>query len=506
MKRCIAVILAGALCALPSYAASKKEREAAEEQARLQTQLDSLRHQVEALKKIKAEKLDRIEQLETARWEERYRENRLLQEHQEKVRALEDRYSRSTGDLSRMQDELVQMRNTTEDLKTKASDAKQSLTELATQVMQMADKLSSDQSNDFPVGLETRVLSLARAKEAVSAASPQISKAVDDVFDALRARYALTLDQEFISRNSQLGDRPDVPVYRLRTGTVFLAEMAREGDAVQALQRTGALQGRVFEWRVDLSQSFGDAVRMALQQAHKGEASLWLPVDVLQNKSVQSTTRKSQERNWKQRAKEFFRSGGPVMYPLALVAIFALLLSLERWLTFVRRGRISRRFLKTFNDHVEHMRFEEALALAQAQKTSLGNTLAAIIANVRTGSRSAAEKALREVMLREQPLLERRMGLVGALGSSAPLLGLLGTVTGMISLFKVITDVGTNDAKVLAGGIAEALITTETGLAIAIPVLLLHGWLTERLDVILSNLGIQAMSLLNRLWPEADRK
>ncbi len=63
-----------------------------------------------------------------------------------------------------------------------------------------------------------------------------------------------------------------------------------------------------------------------------------------------------------------------------------------------------------------------------------------------------------------------------------------------------------NDARILAGGISEALITTETGLIIAIPILLLHGKLTENLDYITGELNIQSMSLLNRIWPEGKQE
>ena len=117
-------------------------------------------------------------------------------------------------------------------------------------------------------------------------------------------------------------------------------------------------------------------------------------------------------------------------------------------------------------------------------------------------TRDAAEKSLQEALLREQPKLDKRMGLISAIGTIAPLLGLLGTVTGIITLFTVITELGTNDARVLAGGISEALITTETGLIIAIPVMILHGLLSEKVEQVTSELYIQSTSLLNKLFPE----
>lgn len=488
-----------------AYAGKKEEAEAKAKEAQLQLTLDNLRREVDALRKIKAEKLDRIESMETQRWEARYRLNQSVQEHQELTRSLEGKYTKSSTDLGRLNEELVQSRNATEEAKVQSENAKQSLAGFNLQLQQAIEKAANELSNDYPIGLEARTASLDGARAALEGKAPRAEKGLDLYLETLLSRYSLTLDQEFEQRTSQLGSMAEVPVYRLRLGTIFLGEAAREGEAVQALQRTGALQGRVFEWRADLNADYRAGLRSAVLDAHKGQKASWIPIDVLQNKSSQGSTRNTQESTTWGDFKAFVKAGGPVMYPLGLVAFLALLLSLERFIYFVRKGRVSKKFIAELNKKVEAQEYEAAYQLAKAQNNSMGNALAAILLNVKTCSRTGAEKALREVLLREQPLLERRMGLIGALGGSAPLLGLLGTVTGMISLFKIITEVGTNDAKVLAGGIAEALITTETGLIIAIPVLLLHGWLTERLDIITSSLGIQSMSLLNKLWPEAEQ-
>lgn len=486
-----------------SWASSDKEEALV---AKQKTELESLQREMDALRKIRADKLDILEQAETKRWEARYRQNRAVQEHQDKVRSLEGRYSRNANNLSRLNDELMQSRNASADLKQRFEDAQKDLEALTMQIQQAIDKAAEDLSTDFPVRLDQRVHLLGKASSLIAnQKKPALQQATSLFFQAKADRLALGQEQEFVSHNTQIADHTDVPAYRLRLGTIFLAEAAREGKAIHVLQRTGALQGKVFEWRADLAETYSNHVRQAVMGAQKGLPDVWLPTDLLQTKSVQNTTRQNQDRTWKQQFKEFFKSGGAVMYPLALVAFLALLLSFERWFLYVRRGRISTRFINRVFKLVDEQRYREAYELCARQKTSMAQALAAILKNATVCSRTAAEKALREAMLREQPLLERRLGLVGALGSSAPLLGLLGTVTGMITLFQVITDVGTNDARILAGGIAEALTTTQSGLVIAIPVLLLHGWLTERLDHITSALGIYSMAMLNKLWPEEDQ-
>jgi len=116
-------------------------------------------------------------------------------------------------------------------------------------------------------------------------------------------------------------------------------------------------------------------------------------------------------------------------------------------------------------------------------------------------SREQVEKAIEEFLLKEAPKLDKNLGTIAVLAGASPLLGLLGTVTGMIRLFQVITEVGTGDPQMMAGGISEALVTTEVGLAIAIPLLLIHNWLNSRRNNIVGDMDMVAMQILNRIWP-----
>ena len=239
-------------------------------------------------------------------------------------------------------------------------------------------------------------------------------------------------------------------------------------------------------------------MKIAVQQASTG-AKVEIPLDVLQNKAIKNAITETKELTLKEEFQAFFKKGGIVMYPLALVAIFALLLCLERFLVLTYRGHLSRRFIKKLNGLVKETRYEDAANLCLKKETSLSMVLFAVLNRARE-KREDAERSLQEALLREQPKLERRMGLLAAMGTIAPLLGLLGTVTGIITLFTVITEVGTNDARVLAGGISEALVTTETGLVIAIPVMILHGLLSEKIEKVTSEMYVQSTALLNRIF------
>jgi biopolymer transport protein ExbB len=183
------------------------------------------------------------------------------------------------------------------------------------------------------------------------------------------------------------------------------------------------------------------------------------------------------------------------------VGIFALLMIVERLIYFARKSTRPEAFMKRFHELIDQRRWQEAREFCAKSGSSLARALGAIAANA-DKTRETAEKSVREAMLREIPSLEKRLPIIAALGTAAPLLGLLGTVSGLVTLFKVLNQIGANDAKVLAGGISEALVNTETGLAIAIPVLLIHGFLTEKLDTMNATLSSHSLEVLNKIWPK----
>jgi len=493
-------ILISALLILSALAWSDED-----EQKRLQQQLNTLRNEVAALQTRKLEKAEALEKKEAARWQERYRQNLVTKENQEKARSLESRYSRRATDLSRVNEELVQARTSSRDLEETFEERQSILEGFYVQVNQAVEEAASNLSSDIPLNIEQRTLTLAQAGEAISSKNPRPVKAIDGFFADKEMRLNMTQEQKLHNANSIVGANAEIPVKRLTLGSVFSAEKERSGSRVQALLRTGSLQGKVFEWRSDLSPEFKQWVDQAIQAATAGKTEVMIPLDVLQNKTLRNAATNTEEVGVKERIQEWFRTGGVVMYPLMFVALLALLLAAQKYVVLIRRGKHNPDVVRKVHQLVSDGKIAEARELVANRKTSVSNALQSIL-NYADEDRAAAERALKEVLLREMPLLEARLGLISALGSSAPLLGLLGTVSGMITLFKIITEMGTNDARILAGGISEALVTTQTGLVVAIPVMLLHGFLSERLDRIQSNLSTESMALLNRIWPETRKK
>ena len=109
------------------------------------------------------------------------------------------------------------------------------------------------------------------------------------------------------------------------------------------------------------------------------------------------------------------------------------------------------------------------------------------------------ESALSEAMLREAPRLERFLGALKVCAAVAPLLGLLGTVTGMINTFQVITTHGTGDPRLMAGGISEAMVTTQVGLAVAIPVMIVAAFLGRRVRNLSQDMEEKGLALMGTL-------
>jgi biopolymer transport protein ExbB len=380
-----------------------------------QRTLDSIKQEVEALKKIKLEKANQLEKAEAVRWQNRYAQNQATAEYQNETRFLEGRYTKVSDDISRMATELGSLRNLATEQKEKNAATQNSLDNFYLLVKQSIDKRIEEIPQDFPAKMEERLLNFANNPPTI-----------ETYYGDLHERLELTQTQEFTSKDS----------YRLRLGTIFYANSA-END-MQAVLRTGALQGKLFEWRSAFSKELSADFRRTVFNAQQGADSAWVPIDVLQTKSIMGNF-SSTEQTYLQKFLSWFRAGGLVMYPLALVALAALFLAFERAFVLWGRGHVSKTFTGNLQTLVRGNRISEAKILCQKQKTCLGKILGTIVENCEKG-KEQTQKILQESLLAEQSKLEKRMSFLAALGTIAPLLGLLGTVTGMILLFQVITQ------------------------------------------------------------------
>lgn len=191
------------------------------------------------------------------------------------------------------------------------------------------------------------------------------------------------------------------------------------------------------------------------------------------------------------------------MVPIGLCSIVALAVFLERaWA--LRRARVApRSFCVQVLTLAEQGRFDDAEAACRSRDIPAGRVLAMAIEH-RGSARGLIKERVEEVGRREAAEMERGIPVLGTIASIAPLLGLLGTVGGMILTFKVIQTAGLGNVGSLAGGISQALVTTFAGLTVGIPSLVANRWLLSRVDGLLLDMEEASLAILDALEPEVD--
>ncbi len=187
----------------------------------------------------------------------------------------------------------------------------------------------------------------------------------------------------------------------------------------------------------------------------------------------------------------YFEAGGPIMIPLMIVSLWLWTLILVKSWELYRLRRAERPWEKLGGETAE------GAALRGWQAAILGEFLAR-----RTGRAAADRRLVESLLVRRTGRLQRHVGTILVLATVAPLIGLLGTVSGMITTFDVIAVFGTGNARALAGGISEALITTQTGLVVALPGLVAGNFISRRVKRLAERMERFCLGL-NDALPEA---
>jgi len=195
--------------------------------------------------------------------------------------------------------------------------------------------------------------------------------------------------------------------------------------------------------------------------------------------------------------------GGIFMYPILFCSILALAIFLER-LWFLRRKSI---IPNEFIGHVEEMlkkrKISEAIFLCQNDVSPIAKIFLSGLKNAQKGLWLIKE-AIEERGSREATRIEKNVGVLSTIANVATLLGLLGTVSGMIKAFNAISVQGMGTPGLLAGGIAEALITTAAGLCIAIPTLVAHRYLKDKAGSLIFEMEENSIRLVELMETYAD--
>lgn len=200
---------------------------------------------------------------------------------------------------------------------------------------------------------------------------------------------------------------------------------------------------------------------------------------------------------------DMFLKGGPLMWPILLCSLVGLTVFVERLLAYRVERVFPVRTAEAILDLVRRGEYAAAESLVKQHRSPLAAVVQAFL-ETRSLGRSAAKERMEEVGNVEVGMLNRYVGALSAVVTVSPLLGLLGTVTGMVQVFQSVATVDNPKISQLAGGIWEALLTTVAGLAVAIPAYLAFRFLESRLDRMTDALQVYGLKLLDIAFPQSS--
>jgi len=283
---------------------------------------------------------------------------------------------------------------------------------------------------------------------------------------------------------------------RHEKGSFFLADGTKtDGDII----RVGNIA----------SYGISSAASGALAPAGNGQLKLWDADASASAKAVAEGSRpdtlgifvyeslnKAIDQAKEKTAFEVIQSGGMIAWVIVALGGVAAVLILLRALFLNRASSNTQNITNTVIANIKENNSAAALGACQSEKGATARVLAATIRNI-DRDREHLDDIIAESILHENSFLDRFGSVILVIAAVSPLLGLLGTVTGMISTFDVITEFGTGDPKLLSGGISEALVTTELGLIVAIPALLVGNLLSGWAERIKDNMEQAALRVSN---------
>jgi biopolymer transport protein ExbB/TolQ len=429
------------------------------EEQKAQEELDKARQELLLYQK-------QLEDVRVKRWQDK-RNAVAAQE------AFSDAWNEIKSDIDRLgqmkdqkEETLLRLQNQESEKRREVEEQENRLKQFGLQVRDKLAELGSEWEKGFPYRFSEKISRLSVAKKVLEKEDPAGAPALDRL---LSLSYEDFLDGETrgITRDklavkgvaaaaaaSRSDDASKAPLdmaaqariaagYTIRLGQAYQAFVSTESGDVAILGKTGRLDGKTWEWIEDLPEDVRASLRQAVMalasgmgdSAAAGDRMALLPMDVLLTKATgEGFTTKARGTFWKSVQKEF-DGGGWVMFPILALALAGLIIVLYKVSVFLRRDQSSQRLAAKVQALVEAGRVEDAIKLCKANPGSVGRVMLAILENA-DGTREDAESRAHEVMLHEAPALEKLITTMNILAAASPLVGLLGTVTGMVRLFR----------------------------------------------------------------------
>ena len=201
---------------------------------------------------------------------------------------------------------------------------------------------------------------------------------------------------------------------------------------------------------------------------------------------------------------ELVKAGGWLMWPIIACSVIAMAIVVERLWIYRRRRVLPTNLVAQIWQLHQKNQLTAAHIQTVRKSSPLGRILAAGLMN-RMHAREVMKEAIEEEGRQVVYELERYLNTLGTIANISPLLGLLGTVIGMIKVFAAITTSGVGNPGVLAGGISEALITTAAGLSVAIPAVIFHRYLSGKVDRIVLSMEEQSLKMVEVMHGQREQ-
>lgn len=422
---------------------------------------------------------DIYEKVQKEYWElkqQNFREREQLNEKLENIdNVLKSSYERRnsiTEELFLLEENLKQERESLQNVETRNNELKGLVFETINDEVGKVGGL-------YPQSFEQATINLNQIKTTLDR----------DVGDAI--------DEFIVYKKILIKDGETIEVYRtkiinnqnqselvtvLRAGFVHSSYYGE--DTTGILLRENSLQGASYKWFTDLpndkSDQLADTISTAINNAG-GDGYVDTLFDSSQSGSRLRTLLTNSQLGIVEVIIQFFINGGILMYPLLIVLLVGVFLVIER-IWFYKKFNPSRD--EEVSDTLIKLIADGEVGSAEKmvekiQHPSL-NKLLFTFFDKKPIEREDAENLMQSSFESQLSVIEKGLSTLGVLAAIAPLLGLLGTVTGMIELFNVITEFGSGNPRVLASGISIALITTQAGLGIAIPIIVIHHFLVRK--------------------------
>ncbi len=209
--------------------------------------------------------------------------------------------------------------------------------------------------------------------------------------------------------------------------------------------------------------------------------------------------------DWESSFIEFIKKGGFFIYPIILCSIVGLSIFLQKvWMLRVKRT-IPEQFIRTLYELITLGKFSDARVLSRASDSAIARIASVVLENSGKSKQELKEK-IEESGRKEASELGRNIEGLGAISNVSTLLGLLGTISGMIKIFGVISEQPIVSPPSLAGGISEALYTTAFGLSVAIPAFIAYKYTSGKAEEIAAELEEEGMNIMEEIIVANERR